>query len=79
MFNSIRVIGLLSMSLLLAGCYTTQGSQSSTGSTLASGSVNCKQLERQRIYNMTNMNTETNNTTYAQREELNQLIQKNCH
>lgn len=40
--------------------------------------INCVELKRQRLYNQTNMNTETNNTTQAQRDELDDLIAKNC-
>lgn len=40
--------------------------------------INCVELKRQRLYNQTNMNTETNNTTLAQRQALDDLIAKNC-
>ena len=42
------------------------------------GPVNCVELKRQRLYNMTNMNMETNDTTLAQRQALDDLIAKNC-
>lgn len=42
------------------------------------GQINCVELKRQRLYNQTNINTETNNTTAAQRQVLDDLINKNC-
>ena len=40
--------------------------------------VNCKALKRQQIYNETNMNTETNNTTFTQRQALQAFIAQHC-
>jgi len=40
--------------------------------------INCAALKRQQLYNETNMNMETNDTTLAQRQALSALIAKNC-
>ncbi len=79
MSHFIRLAVVFMASLLLAGCYTsaTHSANSSTAAYVPA-KINCKALERQQLYNQTNMNTETGDTTTAQRQALDQLITKNC-
>jgi hypothetical protein len=72
---------LVSITAVLAGCHGQMQSSQWFPPVKKPGvnsPVNCVELKRQRLYNMTNMNTETNNTTLEQRKELDDLIAKNC-
>lgn len=81
---ALRGLVLLGFASVLAGCHNSSAPHMQwfppAKSTMVNkdGSVNCVGLKRQRLYNQTNMNTETNNTTQAQRDELDDLIAKNC-
>ena len=76
-----RAVILVGFAAVLAGCHnhTSGGPQWFPPSKdYRQSPVNCVELKRQQLYNMTNMNTETNNTTTAQRQELDDFIAKNC-
>lgn len=75
------LVSVVFASLLLAGCYTSathSPNAPAASSSVAPAKINCKALERQELYNETNMNTEVTDTTIAQRQALKELIAKNC-
>jgi hypothetical protein len=79
-----RSLLLVCITVVLAGCHN--GTVQSThwfpavknSGVNADGTVNCVALKRQRTYNQSNMNMETNTTTPAQLQALDDLIAKNC-
>jgi len=76
-----RSLVLVCITAVLAGCHNQfQNTQwfPPVKKPGVNSPVNCVELKRQRLYNQTNMNTETNDTTLAQRQTLDDLIAKNC-
>lgn len=81
---AIRSVFLAGFAVFLTGCHNhtqcaTAGMQwFPPTKNYRTSPVNCVELKRQQLYNMTNMNTETNNTTTAQRQELDDYIAAHC-
>jgi hypothetical protein len=76
-----RALFLLGITVVLAGCHSSEVNwfpAAKDARTMKASDVNCVELKRQRLYNQTNMNTETNNTMDTQRQALDDLIAKNC-
>ena len=71
--TGILGIFLAGLGLIVSGCHFF-----SSPSKSKPGVVTCEQLKRQQVYNQTNMNMETNDTTLAERQALADLIAKKC-